>query len=159
MCVKVSQCVLVKVAIIIKISVKQRLVPLLSGGHWCLFRSCFGSLSPFSSSLLCRALHSKVLHSFSPPGVCSFHCLNSLYHQPLLCSLVEILPGAKLLPVIPRPCTPGVLFQLSLKPVNTSCKACCFSAITPSPQSAVLLSHGVRSWGISVPQGVSFRTR
>jgi len=157
MCVKVSWSVLVKVVIIIKISLEQRLVALLSGGHWCLFRSCSGSLSPFSSNLLCWALHSKVSHSCSSPGVYSFYFLSSWMVpvlSPLLCSLVEILPAAVLpraqsLPVVPRPCTSGVLFPSLSEACKHKYKACYFSMIPPSLKHAVLLSHGVRSWGAS----------
>ena len=160
--VKVFQSVLVKVAIIIKISLEQRLVPLLSGGHRCLFRSCSGSLSPFSSSLLCWALHSKVSHSSSSPGVCSFYFLSSLA-VPLLCSLVEILPAAVLpwaqnLPVIPRPCTPGVLFLSLSEACKHKYKACYFSRIPPSPKRAVLPSR-VSSWGASCSTGSKFQDK
>lgn len=82
---------------------------------------------------------------------------------------MEILPAAGLprtwsLPVVPRPCP----ISLSLSPppppsLSPSCKhkynTCYFSTILPSPKHAVLLSHGVSSWGTSCSTGSKFQDK
>lgn len=86
------------------------------------------------------------------------------YHQPLLCSLVEILPAAVLcqaqsLPVVPRPCTPGMFFPSLSEACIHKCKTCYFSKISPSPKRALLLSHGVSCWGASCSMETKFQNK
>lgn len=86
------------------------------------------------------------------------------YHQPLLCSLMEILPAAVLprsqsLPVVHRPCTPGVLFPSLSEACKHKYKFCYFSMIPPSPKHAVLLSRGISSWGASCSLGSKFQDK
>lgn len=86
-----------------------------------------------------------------------------LYHQPLLCSLVKILPAAVLpqkqsLPV-PRSCTPGVLFPSLSEACKQKRKACYFTMIPPSLGRGLLLSCAVSSWGTSCSAGSKFQDR
>lgn len=165
MCVKVFQSVLVKVAIIIKISLEQRLAPCCQeviGASSDPALVLFHVFHPVCSvgprtqrSRTAFPLQEFVPFTYLVLWLCQ-------YHQPLLCSLVEILPAAVLpqaqsLPVLPRPCTPGVLFPSLSEACKHKYKACYFSTSPPSPKSAVLPSHGVSSWGASCSTGSKFQ--